>query len=583
MKDNRRLKLVVVGLAVVFSLILVRLVDLVLVKGEAYLRLATANRFYTQKITPERGLILDQAGKRLAFNLPVYFYLNQPEALFPTTRRISRLEALSLLATDSAHVKETSYRYYPLKQALAQTVGFVRPVTADDLKQKTNLKLDDVVGQMGLEKVFDQSLRGEAGRKVWEVDALGRKKRLVQEVKPKPGANLHTTLVADLNQVVYEKLKDKKGAVVVLDAQTGAVLALVSTPSFDPNLLTHRFAEPETEKARQASVSAWLKDPAKPFFNRATGGTYPPGSTFKLVTALAGLESSKLDPEKTVNDTGVLKVGDYEYANWYYSQYGRTEGSISLIRAIARSNDIYFYKAAEWTGPDVIASLARRLGLGSALGIELPAEASGLVPDPAYKAERFNQRWYLGNTYHFGIGQGDTLVTPLQLAGMTQTIAAFGKRCKPHLVKQPKNSCTDLGLKPENVGLVLEGMIQACLPGGTAFPFFKYNQARLATLDESASIKERLKAGVAACKTGTAEFGPVRNESGARATHGWFVIYLDLTGQKLNSTLSKLNDFSSQVVVTVLVESDETNPFKEGSADAASVAKEIVEWMVGNS
>ena len=576
----KRFKLVGVIFIVALGLVMVRLVDLVLIKGETYLRLATANRFYTQDLRPDRGLILDLAGKPLALNLPNYYFVQKPKSLFSPLTPISRLQALEMLATDSAQVKKESVRAYPTAEALAQTVGFLRPVTKEDLQARPELKLDDKVGQMGLEKVFDQRLRGRPGRAVWEVDALGQKHRLVEKTSPIAGENLKTTLVADLNRQAYLAMTGKTGAVVILDAETGAVLGLVSTPSFDPNLFTLKYDDPTQEAHRQASVSAWLQSRKKPFFNRAIAGTYPPGSTFKLVTALAGLESGKLDPEKTVEDQGILKVGDYQYANWYYRQYGRVEGAISLVRAIARSNDIYFYKAAEWSGPDVIAQMARQLGLGRKTGIELLGEATGLVPDPAWKSATLGEKWYLGNTYHFGIGQGDTLVTPLQLAGMVQTLVAGGKRCQPHLIQQDKNLCSNLELHQDNLNLILTGMVQACSDGGTAFPFFEYNRKQLAKLYPEADLKAKLSAGVAACKTGTAEFGPVLNEAGHRATHGWFVVYLDLSHQPIKPALAKLADFSQKIVMVVLVEADEKNPYKEGSADAAPVAKEILGWIL---
>ena len=577
--NQGRYQLVVFFFVAFFSLSLVRLIDLVFIKGEAFLRLATANRFFTELTQADRGLILDRKGRPLALNLPSYWLKSKKDKLFPALTPINRLEALEWLASDSAWIKKQSYRFYPLGSALAQTVGFLRPVTQEDLRSRPELNLSDRVGQAGLEKRFDRLLRGEPGFLVWEVDALGQKKRLVSSKVPVAGQDLKTTLSADLSQKIQSLLEDQVGAVVVLDAKTGGVLSLVSSPSFDPNLFSQRRFGLVDKQAQQASISALFKDPAKPFFNRTIAGTYPPGSIFKLVTALAGLESGKLDPDKTVLDQGVLKVGDYEYANWYFTQYGRTEGRISLVRAIARSNDIYFYKAAEWTGPEVIANLARTLGLGSPVGIELSGEAKGLVPDPAFKAERFGQKWYLGNTYHLGIGQGDILVTPLQLASLTQVIASYGQRCSPHLLASQKNFCSQLNLDQANLDLILEGMIQACSPKGTAFPFFQYNAKLLSSLSPSASVKEKLEASVAACKTGTAEFGPVLNDQGHRATHAWFTVYLDLSHAKLRPGLGA--DFPRKLVITVLVESTKDKPFKEGSADAAPIAKAVVDWLRG--
>ncbi len=588
MIDNRRFKLVQLGLLLVLVLFLVRLVDLIFFKGENYLRLATNNQFYSQKLIPHRGIIYDRHHRPLAFNLPRYALMSQPRALFSKLTPISRLDALPLLATQSGSIKKDDRRAYPVGSVLAQTVGFVRQASVEDLKRNRQISLNDLVGQAGLEKQFDRQLRGRNGRAVYEVNALGQKQRLIKKIPPIAGESLPTTLDASLSRVVAAALGQAHGAVVILDAQTGAVLSLVSQPSFDPNLLATTFFDREQEKHRQASVSAWLKDKQHPFFNRALSGTYPPGSVFKLVTALAGLEANKINPDKQVNDQGVLKVGQYSYSNWYYSQYGRTEGPISLVRAIARSNDIYFYKAAEWTGAQTMADMAHRLGLGQKTGIELHNEATGLIPNPAWKAEKTGERWFLGNTYHFGIGQGDTLVTPLQLAVLGQTLANQGQRCQPHLIADQQNYCSDTGLQQKNLDLVLQGMIEACSPGGTAYPFFQFNRQRLSHLNQDQGkgtthekVISQLKAGAIACKTGTAEFGKVLNQKGYRATQAWFLMLVDLTNLPLRPSLAQEKPpFPRRLVIAVLVESDRENSFKEGSRDAAPVAKKIVDWLL---
>ena len=204
---------------------------------------------------------------------------------------------------------------------------------------------------------------------------------------------------------------------------------------------------------------------------RAVTGQYPPGSTFKLMTALSALQNGAITADTSVNDEGTLKIGEFSFGNWYFSQYGRVEGEVKLIKAIQRSNDIYFYKVAEWVGPAKLAAFARLFHFGRPSGIELSGEAGGTIPDPEWKVKTVGEPWYLGDTYHMGIGQGDVLVTPLQLNQMTAAIAYGGVWCKPHLLFQDKVQCEDLGVSPEHLVSVIEGMKAACSPGGTAFPF----------------------------------------------------------------------------------------------------------------
>ena len=321
------------------------------------------------------------------------------------------------------------------------------------------------------------------------------------------------------------------------------------------------------------------------------------------MTALAALEEKAIDPSTTVEDQGVLTVGDYQYANWYYTQYGRVEGTVDLLKALQRSNDIYFYKAAEWLGPSTLADYARLFGFGQVTGLELAGEAAGLVPDPAWKEQERGENWYLGNTYHFGIGQGDLLVSPIQIAQLTQAIANRGVLCQATLLAD-QQQCHDLALERDWLDLVLEGMLRVAESGGTAYPFFPYNsQMSLILSDrlgeeafEQLSAWEKIKAGLVAGKTGTAEFGAA-DDRGYRPTHAWFTaivglnkslildryqdtaLDLDAEHQAWLRALGQ-NQLPQLLAITVLVESDEAVPFREGSADAAPVAKNIVDWLM---
>lgn len=602
-----------------FTLLFLRLGDIQLVNGSTYKEQADENRFFNQVLPAQRGLVLDRYGEPLVWNVQQYFQLSDPKVLFPIKTPISRDAALQLIASQGGEAVTTRpQRLYRYPSSLAHTVGYVGEVTAEDLQKDSALKPGMMLGKAGLELQYEERLRGQEGKVVYEVDALGKKQRQVQTQPALPGKDLGTTVDPYLSEYAARQLGDALGTVIVTDASTGKVLALTSRPTFDPNVFSQVSEDPEREAQRKQQVQQLFQDPRNLFFNRAISGAYPPGSTFKLVTALAGLEADKIDGSTQVVDEGVLRVGEFEFGNWYYRQYGRTEGSIGLQRAIARSNDIFFYKAAEWIGPSALAEFARMFGFGARTGIELPAEARGLVPDPEWKESVRGEKWYLGNTYHYGIGQGDLLTTPIQIAQMSQAIANDGLLCPLSLlsgtyesgaqVKGNETDCRQVGLTTEHLRMVQEGMVAACSANGTAFPFFSYNEGKV---DTSRSVEYSLAQGAVACKTGTAEFGGA-NEEGHRKTHALFTAFFNLpraTGSAELATatpsaltaeqsrvkpVGEMSDdelktlwsdkvkqfgFPSKLSITVLLESDETVPFREGSADAAPVAKKIVDWL----
>lgn len=607
-----------------FTLIIVRLFDLQIRLGDHYQSLADDNRFYTLEILPERAIFLDRYNDSLVNNFKLYFKLEDENALFSKKEAISRQEALSLMASQSSQLSYEYRRQYRFPFSLAHAIGYVGNVTSEDLLLNDHLSSIEMVGKTGLEKFFDQKLRGIKGQEIYEIDTSGSKQRLIERKEAVQGENIQTALDPYLSEIAYWSLGQQKGVVLIADAKTGQLLVMLSKPSLNINDLSQTYLDEILEDLRKQRVKSYFQDPNQVFFNRAVNGTYPPGSVFKIVTAMTGLEKGVIDAQTTVLDEGVIKVNEWEFRNWYYTQYGGTEGLISLVRAITRSNDIYFYKVAEWIGPDDLAESARTFGFGQETGVELDQESTGTVPDPAWKERVIGEKWYLGNTYHFGIGQGDLLVTPLQILQLVQTIANQGRRCQPTLLKNTQDNCHDLSLKPDNINLVLTGMIKACSQGGTAFPLFELNQLYLAEEHNLNSAFELLKQGAVACKTGTAEFGGA-NEQGHRKTHGWLVAITDVDQDNLSSQLTasldkdmpiftpemgikdgngqsaaivasypSLTDFKKQwlakireqgfpeqIVMVVMVESDEENPYKEGSADAGLVVKRIIQWIRG--
>ena len=313
---------------------------------------------------------------------------------------------------------------------------------------------------------------------------------------------------------------------------------MVSLPSFDPNLFNRESVQ----------LQELLSNPLSPLLNRATAGLYPPGSIFKIVSAAAGLQTGKIDKNTKFEDTGVMFLGPYSFANWYFTCCGKKEGFLDLVKAIKRSNDIFFYKLGQLVGPESLAKFAHLFGLGEKTGIDLPFEEKGLIPTPSWKKER-GEVWVPGNTLHLAIGQGDILVTPLQISNMICAVANGGTLYKPYLGMKIEGEGENLQFPPkivrkdfldrENLELIRQGMREACLEGGTGWPFF----------DFPISV---------GCKTGTAEFGDPKGR-----THAWFTVFAPFE--------------NPEIVVTVLVEGG-----GEGSSVAAPIAKEILEYWFKN-
>lgn len=628
-------RLVVYALVVfVISGLLIRLVDTQILRGAFFADLADRNRTYIVSDPEQRGVFLDRYSDPLVFNKPVYYKLDSSESLYSEKTRIEREEALQIMTTDPSLIKIEHEREYRYPQSLSHVLGYIGMVTADNLLQDSSLYISDKIGKMGLELQMQDYLTGTKGYRKFEINAMGEKQHLIAQEPGISGRSVATTIDPYLSEAAYQAMNGKLGSVIILDAETGELLSMVSTPTFDLSYFSESFTQTEKERERIKMIQSFFSHPQKLFFNRAVSGAYPPGSVFKLITALSGLENKKITANTTVLDEGELKVGEYSYANWYFTQFGRKEGDISLQKAISRSNDIYFYKVAEWVGPEKIKEMAQLFGLGKKTGIELQAETEGLLSDPEWKQRVLGERWFLGNTYHMGIGQGDILVSPVQIGQMVQAIANKGTLCSPSFISkdfktgyQQEGRCGEVGVLKENLELVVSGMLDACSNGGTGFPFFAYNEQ---VRNSELGAYEEIQAGAVACKTGTSEFGGA-DSRGYRKTHGWFVANFGTTqlveklkesllvstsnteetigdtatnaleatnaAQASSSATAEIIDerqktnkqlwqervlkygFPKNIVVVVLVESDEANPYREGSKDAGPVAKAIFDWM----
>lgn len=470
-----------------FLFLLTRVFELQIIKGAYYRALSEENRIKEIPIKADRGKILARGGEVME-------------------------------GSEFAHV-----------------TGFVGEVGPDDVGkvdpdclEKGYKKLGQMEGKSGLQAKYNCQLTGIDGAILEEVDTMGNTLRTLGERKPIKGSDLHTTI--DYNfQLEVAKILDKKGAVIATDPK-GEILALFSFPSFNPKDMVED-----------------LDNPDLPFFNRVISGTFHPGSVFKPLIALAALSEGKIDKNYSYNDEGHITLktlyGTFTYNNWYFTQYGGREGVIDLTRAIARSTDTFFYKIGELVGPEKIYDYSHKFKLDEPTGIDLPGEVSGLIPTPDWKKKVKNENWFLGNTYHLSIGQGDVAVTPLALNMMTTAIANDGKWCAPHINAKKLNAkCEDIKLKQEHINLVKEGMGKACAAGGTGYTFFDW--------------ETKYEGGSLACKTGTAEVDEGDD------THAWFTLFSPIE--------------NPQIVLTVLVEKG-----GEGSKVAGPIARKIMDkWML---
>ena len=552
-----------VCLIVVVGLVLIRLFYLQVISGGRYRFLSNNNRIRTVVVHAPRGVIFDRNGVPLVFNIPGF-----RENINGKTVQIEQKEALSIIAKGNKNLEVDSLRDYPYKDVLSHVLGYIGQISKDELSENQYLSYNsgDLIGKAGIEKEYEGKLRGTDGKELIEVDASGNPVRKLGQSDPVPGKDITLTIDINLQKAAFDATKDvKKGAVIVSNTK-GEVLALVSRPAFDPNLFTLGTNYLTASDSSYLSLSDILSDSQnQPLLNRSISGTYPPGSTFKLIVAASGLENKIIDENWEVQDTGVIRVGDFSFSNWYYTGYGGTDGMVNVVKGIKRSNDIFFYTLAGKIGVDKVSETAKKFGLGKLLGIDLQGEQKGLVPTPDWKQKTIGEQWYLGDTYHYGIGQGFLLTTPLQVNGWTQAIANEGTLYQPHLFKdlKPQVLASNL-LDQHSSDLIREGMVQACSPGGVAWPLFNFTvkNAKLAADGKNilgvdpASGSADMKRVVLACKTGTAEYG-----NGSQEPHAWITLFAPA--------------YNPQIVVTVLSESS-----GEGSNVAAPIAKKILEnWF----
>lgn len=547
-----------------FIVLTLRLFTLQIVRASYYSQLSDANRIRTVLIPAPRGIIFDRNGNALVRNVPAFSTLKDGKVVW-----LTQDDALKRV-TKGESVIATVKREYIYKDIFAHVLGYVGQVNSKEVLQPEfrDYGLSDFTGRMGLEEEYEKYLHGVNGKQLYEVDAKGARVRLLGQEEAIEGAVLNTTLDLDIQKAAAKAMeKIKKGAVVVSDPRSGAILALYSKPSFDPNLFTFPddyFKNQDNENSYQPSgdykskEDVLLDGTSFPLLDRVISGVYPPGSTYKIVTALAALSTGKINKDTEFEDTGVLSVGGSKFGTWNYLESGRMEGNFDVVRALVRSNDIFFYQAALKTGVEGLHDWSGAMGLGTKTGINLPGEVDGTVPDPSWKKKEVDDQWYLGDTINMSIGQGFLETTPLQINRITQVVANGGTLFKPFIVKGTGQVIRQNFISKDYLATVKEGLKGACQPGGTGFPMFNFKVKNPALKIDDLDYTHPASAGAdmvqvsTGCKTGTAE------ANGENADpHAWFTIFAPY--------------YNPEVVVTVLVENG-----GQGSSVAAPIARDIL-------
>ncbi|MFH1059757.1 MAG: penicillin-binding protein 2, partial [Pseudomonadota bacterium] len=582
---------ILVGLA--FLVLISRLWYLQLLQGDHFRNLSENNRIRLVDVPPSRGLIFDAQGRLLADNRPAFTLAVVPEDVDDWDELAHRLEKLigvtpeelhkareaakgappfkplrlrSHLDRDQLAILETfryelpgvkvlvEYRRAYLNATLAShVIGYLGEINQQELAEapRSLYRIGDYVGRYGLERTRERVLHGRRGARQVEVDAMGRELKLLEEVDAQPGQNLQLTIDLKVQEAAAKALGDEVGAVVALNPKNGQVYCLYSAPSFDQN----NFITGMSNRLWEALAN----DEFHPLKDRAISGLYPPGSTYKIVTAAAGLAEGVITPQTNIVCPGEIPFGRRTYKCWALKKGGH--GNVNLHRAIRESCDVYFYRVGLRVGAERLAKHARAFGLGRPTGVPLGSEASGLVPDNAWKKKRFGESWQEGETLSVAIGQGFNLATPIQLARMVAVIANKGRLVTPTLVKavtppdggepvpEPPGLSSRVPLSPQQIELIHQGLVAVVNePGGTA----------------SAT---RLPGITVAGKTGTAQvvalkheklYGREENLPWKYKNHAVFVAYAPAE--------------DPTIAVAVVVEHG-----GHGGSDAAPVARQVLE------
>ena len=452
-------------------------------------------------------------------------------------------ERKNILPGISWHIK--SVRNYVDVGSLSHIVGYVGDMTRDELTTLYNLgyQMGDTIGKSGIERQYDELLRGKPGWEIRTVDSRGRRiagRENIVRVQPEMGKNLVLTIDMKLQALVENAIGPQNGAAVVMRPSTGEILAMVSYPWFDPNIFTDGL---------HANYRALLDDPSKPFINRAIQSAYPPASTFKIIMTTAILSDNVFQPEQTILCNGVMRYGNRDWHCHVFNRQSRrgSHGRLNLRGALGQSCNIYYMTVGrDNVGIERIVNYARDYGYGQMTGIDLPGEIGGLIPTPQWKERRFHEKWVLGDTMNISIGQGYSLVTPLQMSNMVSMTVNNGKIYKPHVLKEVRDPVTgaiESVITPE---LIHQSNISHAV-------FESVRQDMRGVVSQgTAQYPLNIRAVQIAGKSGTAEMGL------ADRWHSWFTAY---------APFNSINP-DEQIVVTVIIEASSFQVWRASAASA---------------
>jgi penicillin-binding protein 2 len=586
---KQRINGVIICALFAFVVLLIRLIYLQVVMGDEYRRLSLNNSIRLQSIDPPRGRLYDRYSNLLVDNRPsfdVHITLKDARPLNQTLEKLSlflQTPAEKLLSTIKQSQGASAYKPMLLKQDVgrdtlaaievnkydlpgisvnvnlrrqyiyernaAHLIGYLSEISPDELKSSSfpNYRSGDLIGKFGAEKVYEHFLRGKRGGRQVEVNANGLVVRILKTVEAEPGQNVYLTIDQKLQHRTEELLEGVAGAAVAIEPETGQILALASSPSFDQNF----FVGGITHEQWYSLIS----NPFKPMSNRAIQGEYPPGSTYKIVTALAGLEEGVINEQTTFYCPGYYRFGNRVYRCWKKEGHGK----VDISKAVEESCDVFFYQVGQRLGVDRLAWYAKGFGLGSPTGIVLDHESHGLIPTAAWKEKRIGIPWQDGETLSVAIGQGFDLATPIQMAVLAAALANGGKRYQPIildsvqspdgqiLLKNEPKLIGKLPVSPSNLDIVRRGLWKVVNgENGTA------RGSRLVDIEMSGKTGTSQIISRKEDETLTEENTPVHLRS-----HAWFVAYAPSDHPR--------------IAVAVVIEHGE-----HGSGTAAPIAREMI-------
>jgi penicillin-binding protein 2 len=569
----------VLALAVVSSIGFVALVGqlwyLQVLEGGRMQELSERNRIRIRPVAAPRGILFDRNGLALVDNRPAFTLSLIPREMEDRNQVVARLavllkmpvgelmEALEKVPADSIRpvrvrrglsledvtmveerklelpgviVEVEPQRTYPTSTFAAHLLGYVREVSDEQMKGG-RYRRGDMIGQSGLERLLDEHLRGRDGGERIEVDALGRPVQIMRREEPDPGAQVITTIDRRIQEAAERAMVGKAGSVVVMDPRNGDVLALTSSPAFPLDRLTGNLDRDEWVRL--------VRDPMSPLMNRALQGMYPPASVFKIIVAAAGLQEGSLTPMDNIYCNGEFTLGNWTFKDWKPGGHGH----VNLHQSIAQSCDIFFYQAGLKVGGDMMAKYAQAFGLGSPTGIDLGGERFGLVPFTPAQRQRTKRAWLPGDTVNMSIGQGQLLVTPLQIARMMAAVANGGVMWKPRLVQRVERADGTLAYSSSSQ------MTERVDLSPVVWGFLRH--ALAAVVKDGTGALARVPGFDIAGKTGTAQTIS-KSDSSKGQDHAWFAAFAPVD--------------DPQYVVVVLVERG-----GKGGQVAAPIARQIYE------